>query len=156
MFCLMPNHYHLLVRPKIEGSLTKFMKRLNMGYARHFNEKYERTGALFEGRYKAIEVNQEPHFAHLPYYIHCNPLDLTAPEWRNGKLDNYKEAIEFLEKYRWSSFLDYIGKHNFPSVTQREFLLEFFNGPTEYKKSTYQWLRGFNTDTDDLSDITLE
>ncbi len=130
------------------------MKRLNMGYAKYFNEKYERTGALFEGRYKAIEVNQESHFIHLPYYIHLNPLDLITPEWREGTLNNYQKAIEFLEQYRWSSFLDYIGKHNFPSVTQREFLLGFFDGPAEYKKSTFKWLK--DLDVSNLNGTTLE
>src|SRR3989344_8067514 len=122
-FCLMPNHYHLMLRPLQDDGVFKFIKRLNMGYAKYFNEKYERSGALFQGRYKSIVVNNEAHFIHLPYYIHLNPLDLIVPEWRNREIKNLDKALEFLENYRWSSYLDYIGKKNFPSVTQRDFLL---------------------------------
>lgn len=100
----MPNHYHLLLRPKFDDSLTKFMKKLNIGYAKYFNEKYKRSGALFEGRYKSVLVVDKSHFIHLPYYIHLNPLDLKFPEWRNREIKNYKEAMKFLENYRWSSF----------------------------------------------------
>jgi putative transposase len=153
-FCLMPNHYHLLISPKIENGVSKFMKKLNMGYAKYFNQKYERKGALFEGRYKSIIVTDEAHFVHLPYYIHLNPLDLKFPEWRNGMIKNHKGALEFLENYRWSSYLDYIGKKNFPSVTYREFLSECLGSPKQYEKNTIEWLRGADFET--IKDLTLE
>ena len=143
-FCIMPNHYHLLLSPKVEGGITKFMKKLNMGYARYFNEKYKRSGALFQGRYKSIVIEKDAHFIHLPYYIHLNPLDLIAPEWRDRKISNLNNAIKFLDSYRWSSHLDYAGKKNFPSVTQREFLMEFFGGSQNYNKTIYQWLKDLN------------
>ena len=140
-FCLMPNHYHLLFRSLSSDGIVKFMKRLNMGYAKYFNEKYQRKGTLFEGRYKLVSVSKESHFIHLPYYIHLNPLDLIMPKWRKGKIEDYKKAFNFLENYRWSSYLDYIGEKNFPSVTQRDFLLEFFSGNKEYKKKIEGWIK---------------
>ncbi|MBI5306012.1 transposase [Candidatus Wolfebacteria bacterium] len=140
-FCLMPNHYHLFLTPKIKNGTALFMKKLNAGYSRYFNEKYKRKGTLFEGKYKRIIIKDEAHFIHLPYYIHYNPLDLIMPEWRQRKLENYKKATEFLEKYRWSSHLDYLGKNNFPSVTQREFLLGFFKGHDGYKNNMKEWLK---------------
>lgn len=103
-FCLMPNHYHLLLTERIDGGISKFMKKVNMGYAKYFNQKYERKGALFEGRYKSILVKNDAHFIYLPYYIHLNPLDLIMPGWRKNKIYDYKKAIQFLENYRWSSF----------------------------------------------------
>lgn len=153
-FTIMPNHYHLILRPLFDNGITLFMKRLNMGYARYFNEKYERNGALFQGRYKSIAVTNEAHFIHLPYYIHLNPLDLIAPEWRKRELKNYKKAVEFLKSYRWSSHLDYLGIKNFPSVTSREFLLEFFGGTKEYQRKTEDWLK--NLDLENIKDISLE
>lgn len=140
-FCLMPNHYHLLLRPKKDESVAGFIKKINGGYAKYFNNKYQRAGALFQGKYKSILIEKDAHFIHLPYYIHSNPLDLKFPEWRSKEIKNYKEAMKFLENYRWSSFPDYIGKKNFPSVTQRKFLLEFFEGPEQYKKDTIKWLK---------------
>ncbi|MDE2001122.1 MAG: transposase, partial [Patescibacteria group bacterium] len=53
-FCLMPNHYHLLLRPKLDNGISLFMRKLNMGYAKYFNQKYERNGTLFQGRYKSV------------------------------------------------------------------------------------------------------
>ena len=134
-FCLMPNHYHLLLSPKIEKGIPKFMKKLNMGYAKYFNKRYKRSGALFEGRYKSVPIKKEAHFLYIPYYIHLNPLDLVSPEWRDRKLKNHKKAGKFLEDYRWSSHLDYLGNKNFPSITQRNFLLGHFGGNKEYRKS---------------------
>jgi len=153
-FCLMPNHYHLVLMPKVENSISKFMKKLNMGYARYFNERYQRKGTLFEGRYKSIIIKDETHFIHLPYYIHLNPLDKISPEWRSREINNYSKAIKFLENYRWSSHLDYLGIKNFPSVTQREFLNEFFGGEKEYRKDIYKWLK--EMDIKNLQDIILE
>ena len=143
-FCLMPNHYHLLLEPIAENGVTKFMRKLNIGYAKYFNTKYERSGTLFEGRYKSLIVNDDAHFIHLPYYIHLNPLDLMGFGWRQRKISDYKKAEEFLEQYRWSSYLDYIGKKNFPSVTQREILNEFFGGPKQHKEEVVKWLKEIN------------
>ncbi len=153
-FCLMKNHYHLLLSPKIEGAISKFMKKLNIGYSKYFNTKYKRTGALFEGRYKSVIIENEAHFIHIPFYIHLNPLDFEFPQWRDRELKKYKEAIKFLDNYRWSSYFDYIGKKNFPSVTQRDFLLEFFGGSEKYKKNTEQWLK--DMDLENLKDTVLE
>lgn len=153
-FCLMPNHYHILVSPLVEDGIPKFMKKLNMGYAKYFNEKYERTGALFQGKYKSVPIVSDAHFLYIPYYIHFNPLDMKMYEWREQKIKNIKKAELYLEKYQWSSHLDYIGIKNFPSVTQREVLLDFFKEEGGYKKSIKNMLRNFSIE--DVTDISLE
>ncbi|MDP2638904.1 MAG: transposase [Candidatus Azambacteria bacterium] len=153
-FCLMPNHYHLLISSKSENAIPTFMKKLNMGYAKYFNEKYNRKGTLFESRYKSVLIKDEAHFIHLPYYIHLNPLDLVAPEWRDKKIKNIKKAENFLENYRWSSYLDYIGNKNFPSVIYRDFLMSFFGSSDDYKKSTQEWLK--DLDINAVKDCLLE
>ena len=130
------------------------MHRLGMGYAKYFNLKYTRTGALFEGRYKAVPIRDEAHFIHVPYYIHCNPLDLVAPEWRQRMMKNSNKAFEFLEKYRWSSFQDYIGKKNFPSVTSRNFLGKYLGGTAQYRKHALEWIQGMNFD--DIKKLSLD
>lgn len=153
-FCLMPNHYHLFLSPKIPNGTSLFMKKINGGYAKYFNTKYKRDGALFQGKYKRILIKNEAHFIHLPYYIHFNPLDLTAPEWRERKLKDFKKAMEFLNKYRWSSHLDYSNNKNFPSIIDQEFLLDFFGGHNGYKKGIEEWLKSlyFN----EIKNIVLE
>lgn len=152
-FCLMPNHYHLVIEAENKEKLIRFMRKLNIGYAKYFNKKYKRTGALFEGRYKSVPIETHAHFVHLPYYVHLNPLDMVVPEWRERKIDakSYKKAVDFLQSYRWSSHLDYCGKKNFPSVTQREFLLKFFGGEVKYEKSILSWLKDMDLNSLDKS-----
>lgn len=153
-FCLLPNHFHLLLRQLTDGGIVKFMQKLGTGYTNYFNQKYDRVGSLFQGRFKATLIQKESHFLYMPYYIHLNPLDLIEPQWREGKINNVSKAIKFLENYRWSSFQDYIGKLNFPLVTQRNFLLKSFGKKTEYKRATMQWLKKMNFDN--IQDLTLE
>jgi len=155
-FCLMPNHYHLLLSSKAKDGIPRFMKKLNIGYAKYFNIKNDRRGALFEARYKSILVENEDHFMYLPHYIHLNPLDMYMPEWRDRKLRNYGDAIKFLENYRWSSLLDYIGQKNFPSVTSRDFLMDVFGSTNEYKLGIKEFLKDMNLGAMSISGILLE
>ncbi|KKT26487.1 MAG: hypothetical protein UW11_C0011G0018 [Parcubacteria group bacterium GW2011_GWA2_43_9b] len=153
-FCLMPNHYHLLLSPLVEDGVAMFMQKLNGGYVQYFNKRHERTGTLFERKYKFVIVNNQAHFIHLPYYIHLNPLDMTAPEWRERKINNLNKALDFLDNYKWSSHLDYLGKNNFPSVTQRDFLLEVFGGNDGYRKMLKNWLKDLSMNK--ISGLILE
>ena len=139
-FCLMPNHYHLLVSPRVDYAIPLFMKKLNMGYAKYFNQRYERSGALFQGKYRKVLVERDAHFQYLPYYIHFNPLDLALPEWREQQLRSVGSALKFLDTYRWSSHQDYLGRKNFSSLTQRNFLLEYFGGADKYRQSVKEML----------------
>jgi putative transposase len=133
-FCLMGNHYHLLVSEAIPNGISLFMKKLNMGYSKYFNEKYKRSGALWQGKYKKKLIERDAHFLYIPYYIHLNPLDFILPEWREGKVKNVKGAFEYLENYRWSSHLDYLGRKNFPSLTEREVVGEILGSTNRYRK----------------------
>ncbi len=133
-FCLMDNHYHLLLSPIQENGISLFMQKLNMGYTKYFNEKYKRSGALWQGKHKKILIQKDAHFLYIPYYIHLNPLDYTHPEWRKGKVTNIKNALETLRSYRWSSHLDYAGSKNFPSIIDQNFLREVVGPPAKYEK----------------------
>lgn len=153
-FCLMPNHYHLLLSPMIESGVAMFMQKLNGGYVQYFNQRHERAGTLFERKYKSVLVDNQAHFLHLPYYIHLNPLDMVAPEWRERKINDLSKALDYLDGYKWSSHLDYSGKQNFPSVTQRDFLLEVFGGTKGYEKLLKSWLRDLSINK--LGNLILE
>lgn len=118
---LMKNHYHLLLSERIEGGLSLFLRKLNVGYANYFNERYGRKGTLFQGRTKKIVIEHESHFLYILHYLHLNPLDYLegAQEWRirsKSGIQDMGVAIEYLYNYRWSSYLDYSGKKNFPSI----------------------------------------
>lgn len=153
-FCLMPNHYHLLVRQKVNGGIVKFMHKIGTGYTVYFNQKNKRVGSLFQGRFKAAAIRSESHFISIPYYIHLNPLDLIAPKWKEKPIKNLMKSMKFLENYRWSSFPDYLNKKNFPSVTQREYLNDILGTPTQHKKDIKDWL--IERDLSDINDLLLE
>src|SRR3989344_7435434 len=82
VFCLMNNHFHLIIEPLSDIGVTEFMRKLGTGYTNYFNQKYERSGVLFQGKFKAVMLESESHFVHIPYYIHCNPLDYKFRSWR--------------------------------------------------------------------------
>jgi len=79
---------------------------------------------------------------------------LNAPQWRERSIKNYNNAIKFLETYRWSSLLDYLGQKNFPSLTSRAFLLELFGGGEKYKEDLATYLSGINLES--IQDLLLE
>ena len=122
-WCLMRNHYHLLISERKEGGSTTFMRKLNTGYTNYFNERYKRNGVLFQGRTKKVLIHSSAHFLHILHYIHLNPLDYLAGarEWRSGRVSDPVRAKAYLEKSRWSSYEDYCGKKNFPPVLTMDF-----------------------------------
>lgn len=77
-YCLMDNHFHLLVHQNSEGAMTKLMRGVITSYSMYFNRKYNQSGALFESRYKASRVSSDPYLMHITRYIHLNPGDWLA------------------------------------------------------------------------------
>ncbi len=149
-FCLMPNHYHMLLSEVSEGGISQFMKKINKGYSQYFNEKNKRSGALWQGKYKKILIEKDAHFIYIPYYIHLNPLDLTMPQWRKGNITNTKEALKHLRKYKWSSHLDYLGEKNFPSIISKSFLENILGDSRQYEKEITNIIAG------DKNEVALE
>ena len=143
-WCVMKNHYHLLLSERVEGGISKFMRKLNIGYAKYFNEKYKRSGYVFQGRTKKILIEKDAQFNYILHYIHLNPLDYLkgAEGWRirsKGEgIKSMKAALHYLENYRWSSYLDYCGKKNFPSVVTTEFFADAFG---EYRSAIRDYLQ---------------
>jgi putative transposase len=141
-FCLMPNHFHLVLRQLVDGGISLFMKKIGDAYVGYFNKKYNRVGmgSLFQGPFKAIHIEDTDQLMNVVCYIFTNPVELLEKTWKETGIKNPPKAIEYLESYRWSSYLDCIGKKNFPSVTQRDFLLEVFDGPDNIKKFVENWI----------------
>jgi putative transposase len=129
VFCLMPNHYHLIIRQLDEGGITLFMKKLGNSYVGYFNEKHKRKGlgSLFQGQFKAVLVESNDQFLNLASYVFANPAGILDPEWKKKGVSDFGRTVDFLNSYRWSSYLDSIGFKNFPSVTQRDFLSMSFS-----------------------------
>jgi len=138
--CLMPNHMHLLVHQIKDGGITKFMHKLNLGIGSYFNTKYHRKGPVFLGRFLAIPVLSDEQLKVTFVYIHTNPVALIEPGWKEKGIADSQKAIEFIENYKWSSYMDFLGKKNFPSVTERDFLLEIMGGLDGCRKCVNDWI----------------
>ena len=158
-WCLMQNHYHLFSSPVVDDGLTKFHRKFGIGLANVFNTKYKRSGALFQGRYKKVLVDDDTQALQLICYIHSNPLDLWKPGWKEKGLTNLElqNALRFLEKdFRWSSHLDWWGIKNFPSLIDNDFMARFFKSPEEYREFFLNWLRYYEKNTQSIQKLILE
>jgi putative transposase len=109
-FCLMPNHFHFLIRQNQKNSMQRFLKSLLTRYSMYFNKKYKRVGKLFQGHYKAILVTEDGYLLHLSRYIHRNPYEYTKD----------------LLSGTYSSYANYLGLGN-TTWLNTDFILKFFN-----------------------------
>lgn len=120
-FCLMPNHFHFLIKQLNEIAMKDFIHSLQLRYSMYFNKKYKRVGSLFQGRYKAVMILDDPYLLHLTRYIHLNPSEYTQ-DLANA----------------YSSYGDYLGLRK-TSWLKPEFILKFFN------QASKNFLQGTNT-----------
>lgn len=124
VFCLMPNHFHLLLKQNETRSIEFFMRSLLIRYASYFNKRYQRVGHLFQDVYKGILIQREEYWLWLSRYIHRNPIDLLKPG-------------QELKDYSYSSYPNYLGVRKSEWVKPKEILAmfknyqEFVEGPEE-------------------------
>jgi len=139
-YCLMPNHFHLLVREKEEGNISRFMQKLATGYTMYFNTKRERSGSLFEGTFKARHVDDDRYLKYVIAYINLNPIKLIEPSWKETGIKDRKKAEKFLEHYRYSSYLDHLQQGRVEKcIINPEVLLEY-EDLHNFKESVTEWL----------------
>lgn len=155
-FYFMPNHIHLLVRQLKDNGITQFMRKFGAGYVAYFNKKYNRKGHLFQGRFKAVHIKTDEQLKIVFAYIHTNGISLIEPGWKEKGIKNLEEVIKFLENYKWSSYPDYIGKKNFPSVTSRDFLIETMGGISGCREFIDNWLKYKGKVKEEFNNIFLE
>lgn len=157
-FCLMPNHVHILVRQIKDGGISKFMRKIGVGYSAYYNKKYKRAGHVFQGRYKIVHISNDNQLKTAFVYIHTNPVAIICPNWKEEgiKIKDINIVIKFLkEEYRWSSYLDYLGNKNFPSLTIREWLIEEIGGVKELQRLVNDWLQA-KQELADLDVVAIE
>ena len=121
-YCLMPNHFHLLLRQDSDAPIYRFMHAMHTSYSIYFNKKYNKVGRMFQSRFKQKEIDKDKYFSKVTSYIHFNPV-------KDGLVDN-------LEDYQWSSYLDYIGSRE-GTLCDKNIVFSDLT-PEEYKKSTEQ------------------
>lgn len=139
-YCLMPNHFHILVKETTEGGVTRFMSKLLTAYSLYFNKKYERTGALFSSEFKSENLDTDEYLKYIFSYIHLNPVKLIDPNWRN-KAINIGKTEEYLGNYSSSSYLDYIGAgREETSILNRLVFPGYFSTIPDFQNNLRDWL----------------
>lgn len=145
---LMPNHFHLYITPRTEARLpsgntiTDFIHRVLTAYSKYFNAKYQRTGSLFEGKFKSVHINKDNQARYLFSYIHLNPVKLIDSKWKEQGIKNTKETLKFLDSYKWSSYLDYLGIIRLENkIINRVDFLNYFNTKKDFQKEIFDWIK---------------
>src|ERR1700683_3976666 len=110
-FCLMPNHFHLILKEVEENGIAQYMQRVLNGYAKYYNTKYKASGHVFQGPYRAVHVRTNEQLLYLSAYVHRNPREL--PSWK------MKE-----HEYTWSSYQDYIGENRWGELLVPDIIIE--------------------------------
>ncbi|MCA9362452.1 transposase [Candidatus Kaiserbacteria bacterium] len=140
-YCLMPNHFHLLLTPLREGGVSAFMNKLCTSYSMYFNRRYERTGALFEGKFKAKHADSDEYLKYLFAYIHLNPVKLLQSDWKERGIQDVEKAYEFVSQFRYSSLRDF--QHKFrpeQAILETTPFPMYFESAAAEKAELVEWL----------------
>ena len=119
-YCLMPNHFHLLIKQLTDGGITEFVSKISNSYTKYYNTKYNRVGPLLQGEFKAVLIDSDEQLLHVSRYIHLNPL--------------VNLVVRDLKNYPWSSYLEYLNQVN--GFCSKAEILNFFKNPNKYEQFT--------------------
>jgi len=139
-YCLIPNHYHFILRQVVDGGISEFMKRIGGGYTKYFNARYDRSGTLFQGRFKAVELNSTDKISELSMYI-------------NGNSEIHRLAKA--NKYPWSSYLDYLEERD-GTLCNKDIVLANFSSLDEYKNLSDMIIKEIREERSELKKYILE
>ena len=134
-YCLNPNHFHLILQQKTEGGISEFMKRLLGGYTKYFNLKNERTGALFQGKFKAVHINNDNYLYHLSTYVNLN------------------NQVHKIKTGYCSSWEEYMGKEG---LCDKTMILSHFPGIEAYEKFALEQLQKTLETRGEINDFEFE
>lgn len=143
-YCLMPNHFHLILQAWNQLSIPILMRKLSTGYAMRFCKRYSEVGSIFQGRYRAKTVDSVAYLLYLSRYIHRNPIELGISEF-------------VLSQYQWSSmgFFTMESTQKPPLRLEKQQILEYFKDVNEYKRfvlmesnQAQEWARGVGISCD--------
>lgn len=117
-YCLMPNHFHLLLKQVVENGVSIFLSKIANSHTKYFNTKYKRIGPLFQGSFKGVRMEDEEQLNHVSRYIHLNPL--------------IDYLVEDLLKYEYSSYPEFLGQKS--EFCKSRYILDRFNSSSDYAK----------------------
>ncbi len=131
-YVLMRNHFHLLVKTPL-ANLQEFMRHFNISYTSYYNRTYQRTGHLFQGRYKSFLIDADSYLQEVSRYIHLNPIRMKE----TSRLA-LEERRKYLESYRWSSYPVYLSQGSKKTFIFMDEVLAPFGGATSQGRKRYE------------------
>ena len=148
-FCLMPNHFHLMLRQHDERAMPELVRRVRNGYVEYFNPKYKRVGALFQGSYRAVLMKDEAQTVILSRYIHHNPVELLS-----------SLELKSLADYPYSSYSYYLGLRSAAWLDPQPVLASFREQPHDRSPVAYREFveseSAYEADSVTLKAVTLD
>lgn len=139
-YSLMPNHFHFLLRQFSKNGISRLMKQVTNAYTEYFNKRYERTGGLMQGTFKAVRVGTDEQLIHLSRYIHLNPIV-------GGVVNN-------IDYYNWSSYKDFI-MGNPKGLCNISIILDLFKSSDEYKNFVKDQIN-YALGTEKIGNVTID
>ena len=141
-YCLIPNHFHFLLRQQLNNGISRFLSNFANSYTRYFNTKYQRTGALFQGIFKAVRIENDEQLVHVSRYIHLNPVVSFLVDEGN------------LEGYLWSSLPEFL------DIEKRELcstgaILSFFSSKNKYREFVHDQI-DYTKKLEEIKHLILE
>jgi len=119
-YCINPNHYHFILEQVSDRGIEKFMQRFGTGYTNYFNKKYNRTGSLFQGKFKSVHVDSNEYLLHLSAYVNLN-----------NEVHQFKSKVSNLfVRSSWGEYVLNISEN----FCVKDIVLDQLNGKEEYKK----------------------
>jgi len=141
-YVLMPNHFHILITPTEDGNVSKYMQKVCTGYVMYYNQKYKRSGSLFEGKFKSQHANNDIYLKYLFSYIHLNPVKLIDKDWKEKGIKNTQKILDFLNSYEYSSYLDYVyeNKRSQCILLNRKAFPDYFSSYKKFQNEILEWI----------------
>jgi putative transposase len=140
-YCLMSNHFHILITENEDGGISKFMQKLTTAYVMYYNNKYNRTGSLFEGKFKSEHLGSDRYLKYIFSYIHLNPIKLIQKNWKEVGIKDKIGALRFLERYEYSSFFEYSGIIRKQNVILHKVVYpKYFPSVKKYQREILEWI----------------
>lgn len=140
-YCLMPNHFHLLLKGNSDNGITKFMNKVSTGFSMYFNKRYDRKGSLFQGKFKAEHADTDEYLKYLYAYIHLNPVKLIDAKWKEEGVKDAAKAYNFAASFAYSSLPDYLGQvRPENAIINTKLFPEYFLTAHEVREELFQWL----------------
>jgi len=138
-YCLNPNHYHFILRQEVENGISEYMKRLGGGYTWYFNNKYKRSGALFQGRFKSTHIDSDAYLRHLSAYVNLN-----------YEVHQLGGSTAKLVKSSWNEYVtDDVG------ICKKDIVLGQFSDKKQYKNFAGEAINNVKKDREELEKLEL-